>query len=263
MRTRAQQQWFLILGLFVVLLVRLTDARADDLAGGFDSANKLYEEGKYPAAAEAYDKLLASGNVSEALYFNRGNAEFKLGQLGRAIASYRQAQCLAPRDPELRANLRLARTRARGGSTYSSDRWRNWLGDLSLNEWTVLTSLALWLVFILLALGQWRPVLKAKLRNCLLVSSLAVVFLGICLGIMVNDEFFSTSAIVVTGEADVRNGPLEESPAIFKVRDGIELTITDKKDGWLLVTDPAQRKGWLRQDQVIIFEAGRRPGIKS
>src|SRR6202034_3686015 len=95
----------------------------------------------------------------------------------------------------------------------------------------------------------------------LTVSSVAAVFLGVCLAVAINDEFFTTSAIVVTGEADVRNGPLDESPAIFKVRDGVELTVTDKKDGWLQVTDPAQRTGWLRQDQVIIF--GDADGNKS
>ena len=245
--------WRFIFGVAIVLLVKLAGTRADDLSNSFDAANKLYEEGKYPAAAAAYDKLLVGGNVSEALYFNRGNAEFKMGQLGRAIASYRQAQLLAPRDPELRANLQLARTRARGGLTYTSERWLNWLGGLSLNEWTILTSVAAWLVFIFLAVGQWRPELKAKVRNYLTFSCLATVFLGICLAVNINDGLFTMSAIVVTGEVDVRNGPLEESPSLFKVRDGVELTVTDKKDGWLQVTDAAQRKGWLRQDQVIIF----------
>jgi tetratricopeptide (TPR) repeat protein len=241
----------------------LTVAFADDSSSAFDAANKLYEQGKYPAAAAAYNKLLAEGNISEAVFFNRGNAEFKQGQLGRAIASYRQAQRIAPRDPALRANLQFARTRARGGSTYTSDRWRIWLGSLSLNEWTVLTSIAAWLVFIFLALGQWHPELKAKLRNYLTVSSLALVFLGICLAFIMNDEVFTTSAIVVAGEADVRNGPLDEAPSIFKVRDGIELTVTDKKDGWLQVTDAAQRTGWLRQDAVIIFDNATTQNAKS
>src|SRR6185436_15071392 len=58
--------------------------RAADLTPAFEAANKLYEEGKYPDAIAAYDKLLETGNASAALYFNRGNAFLKLGQLGRA-----------------------------------------------------------------------------------------------------------------------------------------------------------------------------------
>src|ERR1700684_3279079 len=102
MRNSSRHYWLPILGVVCALLLKIAGARADDAGNSFDSANKLYEQGKYPAAAAAYDKLLAGGNVSEALYFNLGNAEFKMNQVGRAIASYRQAQRLAPRDAELR-----------------------------------------------------------------------------------------------------------------------------------------------------------------
>ena len=249
-------RWRFIFALACLFGLTARELRADDSATRFESANKFYEEGRYAAAADAYDKLLATGNISEALYFNRGNALFKMGQIGRAIASYRQALQLSPRDPELRANLQFARTRARGGSTYRNDRWRSWLSSLSLNEWTGLTSVALWLVFILLALAQWRPELKPRLRNYLVAASLAAVSLGACLGISINRELFTPSAIVIAGEAEVRNGPLDESQSIFKVRDGMELEVLDKKDGWLRVVDSAQRAGWLHQNQVIIFEPG-------
>jgi len=249
----------------VVLALLLTafDLRADDPTAGFEQANKLYEEGKYAEAAAAYDKLFAAGNISEALYFNRGNALFKMGQVGRAIDSYRQAQRLSPRDPELRANLTFARTRARGGSAYHADRWRGWLTALTVNEWTLLTAGAVWLLFILLALGQWRPELNRVLRSYVVAAGLLVVTLGICFGFVLNSNFFTQSAIVVVGEAEVRNGPLDESPALYKVRDGVELNVIDEKDGWLQVVDSADRAGWLRRDQVLIFESPQSPKVKS
>ncbi len=258
---RAASDWlkrvFWLFGFCWLLIAPVTGARADDPATGFESANKLYEEGKYVDAVAGYDKLLASGNVSEAIYFNRGNALFKLGQVGRAIASYRQAQLLAPRDPELRANLQLARTRTRGGSPYRAERWRMLLSRLSVNEWAVLTSVVIWALFILLALGQWRVELKSGLRSYLVAACFAVVFFGGCLGLTFYNDYLSPSAIVVVGEVEVRNGPLDESQSIFKVRDGAELEVTDQKDGWLQVVDAAQRMGWLRQDQVITFDPGK------
>jgi Flp pilus assembly protein TadD len=65
-------------------------------------------------AAAAYEQILTNGAVSPALYFNLGNAHFKAGQLGRAIAAYRQAERLTPRDPDVRANLQFARNRVQG-----------------------------------------------------------------------------------------------------------------------------------------------------
>ena len=87
---------------------------AADTPAEFNAANKLYAEGKFAAAADAYQKIFQSGAVSPALYFNYGNAEFKSGNLGRAIAAYRQAAQLAPRDAEVRANLEFARNQVQG-----------------------------------------------------------------------------------------------------------------------------------------------------
>jgi len=227
--------------------------RAKDLAGSFEAANKLYGEGKYADAANAYDRLVAEGNVSEPLYFNLGNAWFKLGQTGRAIAAYRQAQRLAPRDSDVRSNLQFARTHARGGTPYREEFWRGWLGRLSLNEWTILASVAVWAVFILLALGEWKAELKSRLRICVQAAIAAAIALGVCAGVALETGWLAKSAIVIVGEADVRNGPLDEAPSLFKVRDGTELEVRDEKDGWLQVEDASQRYGWLREDQVNVF----------
>ena len=98
----------------------------------------MYAEGKFAEAATGYEKILQTGRVSPALYFNYGNAEFKSGNLGRAIAAYQRAARLAPHDAEVRANLDFARNQV-SGPTQRESRWpriAGWLGALSLNEWT-------------------------------------------------------------------------------------------------------------------------------
>ena len=95
---------------------------AADFSTEFNAANKLYAEGKFAGAAGAYEQILQSKTLSPALYFNYGNAEFKAGNLGRAIAAYRQAAQLAPRDAEVRANLEFARNQVQG-PTLRESRW--------------------------------------------------------------------------------------------------------------------------------------------
>jgi tetratricopeptide (TPR) repeat protein len=250
-----------LLPLLALLLAPMV-LHAADFPKDFETANKLYEQGKYSDALAAYDQLLQNG-VSEAILFNRGNALFKLGQLGKAIESYRVAQELAPRDSELRSNLDLVRTRARGGTPYHTDRWQIWLGSLSLNEWTLLTVAAFWVLFMLLALTQWRRELAARLRNPILAAVAVFLIFAIGLGIELSANYFSPSAIVVAGETDIRNGPFDEAPSLYKVRDGMELTILDRKDNWLQVTDSAQRLGWIRSDQVITFNPAAPSWTKS
>ena len=140
----------------LVLFCAWSVARAEDVSTAFDQANKLYEEGKFSEAAAAYDKMLEQGEAAPALYFNLGNALFKAGQVGRAVLNYRLAERLAPRDPDIRANLKFARNSVATGAVTSPSWWQRWTGRLTLDEWTVLTFGSLWLWLGLLTLGRHR-----------------------------------------------------------------------------------------------------------
>ncbi len=254
--------WILLAVLFVALpLVARLYVYPEDAAARFESANKLYEEGKFAEAAAAYGKLIDSGAVSAAVYFNRGNAFFRMGQLGRAIAAYHHAERLAPRDRELRANLQIARTKARGGAAYAPPKAQKLLGALTLNEWALLTAAGVWGLFIFLALVQWRVDLRPLLQKYAVASAVVAIIAGICLVAELNLDYFARTAVVVVGEAEIRNGPLDESAELFKVRDGAELEILDRKEGWLQVADAAQRSGWVKLNQVVELDAAK--GAKS
>src|SRR5205823_1595380 len=115
--------------------------------------------------------------ASPALLFNLGNAFFKNGQVGRAIAAYREAEQIDPRDPDIRANLKFVLGAVPGNDTRVSGIDRA-LGLLTLNERGFWTAIALWLWFGCLALGQARPALKNNLRA---VVTAAAIF-AICFG---------------------------------------------------------------------------------
>jgi tetratricopeptide (TPR) repeat protein len=226
-------------------------ASAANSQPAFEAANKLYEEGRFAEAATAYDTLSRSGGVSAPLYFNLGNAYFKAGKLGRAIAAYRNARRLNPRDPDITANLQFARNQRQGPSTTIST-FERWLGKFSLNEWTALATFALWAWLLLLALSELRPALKKPLRGTILFLSASTVTLGILLIAVWRVERLSQVVVVTVPQASVRHGPLEESQVAFNVNDGAELRLLDRKDNWFQVTAGPNRVGWLKQESVIL-----------
>lgn len=248
--------------LFLMLLLAIVtgaSARAAAGSSAFDDANKLYEQGRFADAAAAYEKILQTGQASAAVYFNLGNAWFKSGQLGRAISYYRLAEQLAPRDPDIRANLQFARNNVNGGATRPADRWRRWTGRLTLNEWTTLAAGALWFWFVLLALGRMRPALRKLLRGYTATAGFVTGLMAVGLGLTGYDRLVVRRAIVVNRESVVRYGPFEESDSYYTARDGVELVVGDQRNDWIEVTNAAGRKGWLRRDQVLLFPPARSP----
>jgi Tetratricopeptide repeat/Bacterial SH3 domain len=239
-----------ILAILAVLLLAVTAAGAQEINAAFDAANRLYEQGKYPEAAAAYEKLVHAGKVSAAVFYNMGNAWFKARQIGRAILAYRRAEALAPRDPDVRANLQFARNQVQGPA-WTPTRMDSALRRLTLNEWTLLTAVPAWLLLLAIAAGQFRPGLKPLLRSLgSVLGVLTVAFLTLAiLDWHVTKQ--SAAAVVIAPEAVVRRGPFEESPAAFTVHDGAELQISDRKDDWLEVTAGPRRAGWVRRQAVL------------
>jgi len=223
--------------------------RAADAAAGFEQANTLYYQGKFPEAVAAYDAFMASNSPTANVWFNLGNAAYKAGRLGRSIAAFRMAERLSPRDPAIRANLEFVR-----GKAYSDERvrvpvWKSLVRLGTLNEWTLLAALAFWGAGAALALRvltgrPWsRALFACGLLTVLFSAGLAAAW----------HEQRSGEAIVTAREVTVRFGPLEEAQAAFQLRDGAEVTVLDTKGDWLQVRDPESRVGWMRRADARVL----------
>jgi tetratricopeptide (TPR) repeat protein len=236
----------------LLVLIFAGKISAADVATDFSAANKLYAEGKFADAAAGYGKILLAGAASPALYFNYGNAEFKSGNLGRAIAALRRAELLAPRDAEVRANLEFVRNQVQG-TTLRESRLQGWLGALTLNEWTILVAVMFWLMFVLLAAKQIRPALQTRLRDLTFTVAAIMILSSAALGLQAANHFSKTSAVVVAANATARSGPFDDAQNAFTARDGAELSVLDRRDDWLQVADGSGKIGWLQVKQVEVL----------
>lgn len=254
-RTRAAACWLALVSLPLPL-------SGGDLSREFEGANKLYDQGKYREAAAAYEKLLQGGVSSEALYFNLGNARFKAGQLGLAVAAWREAEEISPRDPGIRFNLEFARRQIGGNEAPNGSIWLRTLRALTLNEWTALSAGALWLWFLLLAARELWPTLRKTLRGYTATAGVVVLGLAVCLGAAATVRLSTLSAVAIVSEALARQSPWEEAPVQHQFRDGTELTVLDEirrlsgdtEQTWLQVRDSSGQTGWVKSEQLAVFD---------
>jgi len=215
---------------------------AADFTADFAAANKLYAEGKFADAAKAYETILQTGEQSPSLLFNYGDAEFETGHLGKAIAAYRKAKLLSPRDPELRANLAFVRNQV-AGATLRESRWQYWLSMLSLNEGTLLTVVFFWATFALLAAKQLRPALAPKLQTATRFTLALTIGSGAILALQTANHFSSPIAVVTNAEVTARSGPFDDAQNAFTARDGAELRVLDRHDDWVQVASGTGNTG--------------------
>lgn len=216
----------------------------------FDRANKLYEQGRFGEAATAFEALTRPTPGRANIWFNLGNAYYKTGQAGRAIAAYRMAERLDPRDIALRANLQFVREKVYGDSRSRLPWWKRAVRLGTLNEWAALSAIFLWAGFATLVYAE-----LAK-RNSTRVSALLLMVAAIAGGAVAasnSDLRPGKEAIITAQEVTLRFGPLEDSQPAFQLRDGAELSVLDHKREWLFVRDTEGRSGWMpRRDAWLL-----------
>lgn len=242
----------------LVTVVGVALAQAPSPTDLMAEANAQYERGEYADAAQQYEALIDSGYEDPALYYNLGNAYFKTGDLGRAVLNYLRAEELTPRDPDIRANLELARARtvdqveSGGESLFASvsNAARRWV---TVGEMGVL-SLLLWVASAIAigALIVWRAVpRRTAVRNGAFVTSAAtLVTLMLLLGMLYanpNDD----SAVVVESTVDVMSGPGKQYEKEFTLHSGAQVRLVDSRQGWVRITLPGDDlQGWAPSNAV-------------
>jgi tetratricopeptide (TPR) repeat protein len=253
----------LILGtLSLAALIFVPGVLADE--GGMQAANALYGNGRYPEAIRAYENLVGQGVDDANLYFNLGNAYYQTGDLGNAIANYRRAGQLAPRDGDVQANLALARgqvaARQEAGDQLPQTPQTMvaiFLADaaewLSLNETAVIT-LLLWTMLCLMIFavrkvedGRFKTMLKYSLIPMAIVFTLAAFTLGSRMK-LANE---TADAVIIAQVADVYAGPGEQYGSDFQLHTGAEVALYQTRGDWAQIgAAGSPRRGWVKVGAV-------------
>jgi tetratricopeptide (TPR) repeat protein len=241
-----------LLGLWVVNQVPSL-AKENDMSA---AANQLYETGQYALAAQAYQQLVDQGYADSALFYNLGNANYKQGDLGRAILNYRRAERLAPRDEDIQANLELARGQIANPVEQMDGQkslliqvagfTRNWL---TLNELALL-ALGLWILLALLMMAFSSSRQGSKLWEGLqygvVVAALALLLAVIGLGSRLYVDYTRPEGVIVAGEVNVTTSPDGQGETVFVLPSGSEVEIIEQRGSWihLVLPDQSDKQGW-------------------
>lgn len=248
------------LPLIVAMLAALAGAaRAADLEQARTDcadAARAYADEDFARAADLYQDALDQGLDNAVVHYNLGNARFKEGELGRAIASYLRAERIAPRDGAIRTNLQRARAQVKdlelsGGPLPPVLRPFQWIyRRMSANEW-LQVALVLWILLAgLRILAHWRPLPRGRLRPATAVlvgASLLGFLIG---GVRYRQDFLVDRAVVVSEEVEVRSGPGSGYNLAFRVHEGLAVRVAEDRGDWVRIDLGGELVGWVRSSAL-------------
>ena len=249
---------FVAAALGALWLLLLAAAPAGAQSAFFDEGNRLYQAGDFEGALDRYRRILDEGLESGELYYNIGNAHFRLGELAPAILNYERARRLMPGDDDLLANLALARSMTADDITPRPRFWLFraagwWVGLLPRAVLIWLVALA-WLTAIAGAAAvvlRPGPGLAAWARRAGLAAGAVTLVLGVNLVVRELGLGAVEEAIVMAEEAQVQSAPSDD-PAlqIFAVHAGTKVAVDRRADEWVEIVLEDGAVGWMRAAQL-------------
>ena len=216
-------------------------------------ANRRFERGEYAEAAQQYEALIGLGYRDPTVYFNLGNAHLEDGDLGRAILNYLRAEELSPRDPDIIANLDLARGRtvdqlqAEGDSLVASvaDFGRGWA---TTTEFAV-AALLLWAAAgFAISSVILRPSIRGRniFRGGAVAAFVVMLIPLVLLLSMILSNPYENTGVVTAKTVEVLSGPGPQYGEEFALHSGAQVRLADSRHGWLQVALPGgELEGWL------------------
>jgi tetratricopeptide (TPR) repeat protein len=237
---------FVIASLLILLASHGLWAAEED---SFAKANQAYSEGRYDEAAAGYQALVSSGHWNANLFYNLGNARYRLGNFGQAILSYERALALEPRHPEADANLRLARDEARA-LELRKDPVERYAGVVTMKQWAITAAVGFWIALFVaahLVLSRRRSAGRIALVAAGLVLGGVSVF---AIGTLEDGTSGRALAIVTGQNVAARIATADSAPTVLALPAGSAIKVLSERGDWLYAALPNDQRGWIPASAV-------------
>jgi tetratricopeptide (TPR) repeat protein len=218
-------------------------ARADQNPA-FAKATQDYDEGHFQQAVDGYQNLVNTGQPSANLFYNLGNAWFRLGNFGEAILNYERALALDPHHPEAAANLLLVRDKAR-----ALELKREWLDRYvevgTSTQYSIAASIAFWVVIFSAGLLFFSRRRSAALVSLIILS--LVVFAGAVFALysMETGRRGGALAIVTGKKIEARLATADNANSVLALPPGSQIKVLSQRGDWLYAALPNDLRGWI------------------
>jgi tetratricopeptide (TPR) repeat protein len=237
--------------LFVLLLSSFSGFSQNESL--FEKANTAYQNGKYQEAVEGYESILESGETSAELYYNLGNAHYKLNNVAPSIYYFEKALQLAPDDKDVQNNIAFARNMAIDDieevEQTGIGQWLNGLTSIfNFTTWAILAVVfsALFVVLFLFYYFSYKAQSKRLFFGAAMLSLLLCI-VSIIFGFqqqayIQNNQY----AIIFSEEVEVRDEPNLRGDASFELHEGTRARVLEDFQEWSRIELANGAQGWVR-----------------
>ena len=222
----------------------------------FEQSNAFYTDGKYQMAIDGYKDILNSGFESAELYYNLGNAFYKLNNIPESNFFYEKARSISPNDEDILINLSYAQNLRidkieKLPITQTQNFKINILNLLSEKGWSVLLIILAWIACV-------SFVLYLSVNNSgnkrIFFTQFIILMIGLIVVSTINYEKKNLNnekfAIIYDKEIEVWSEPNKISELKFLLHEGTKVKQVDTIQDWVNIQLENGTLGWIQSSSI-------------
>lgn len=246
--------------LSLVLVALLGSSRVYAQQELLNEATVAYDSAQYQRTIDAYEQIATQYGVNPELYYNLGNAYYKLKNYPKAIVNYERCLLFDPNNGDAQQNLELA-------SLQCVDKieaiepmifvtWSNAIRNLlSCDGWGYF-GIFFFLLFLVGCItyffGRRTSLRKLGFYGgivAILLCLISIHYAGAQRDRIMHREY----AIVMTPSVIVRSSPAESGTQLFTIHEGLKVRVRETLSGWSEIELSDGNVGWMPSDGLEVI----------
>ena len=229
-----------------------------------EQAAKAYQDGNFRKAIEVLETEIKAqkeqGKVSPELFYNLGNAYFRVNEVPQALLNYERSLLYNPGDRDVRHNIEYAQTKIEDkiltADNFFLQMWFDGVqNQTTANNWAK-WAITFFVIFVAaLFLFFFSPKLNLKKAGfyAAIVCLVVVIFTNIFAYRQKNKIENRNTAIVMAGSAPVISAPNTTSKELFILHAGTKVVINKIDGGWYESEIANGSIGWVQKEKLEII----------
>ena len=236
---------------------------SENISRHYESGLIAYYNEQYELATQEFETILTNDWISPELYYNLGNAYYRYGKIAGSIWAYENCLRLLPTHKNAAYNLKLANLKVKDRVEIPDPPiylklYLTIKENFSPLSW-INNTLALFLILTILI--TIKRLFKEYFRKYLTIVynslhgiTIVLLFCSLVLAIhSISSHRSINQGIIYNSSVDVRSEPNQFSTRLFKVHEGLKVSVKQIIEGWLEIELLDGKIGWISENQIRLL----------
>ncbi len=235
-----------------ILLIQNLAFAQSSMESLFKQGNSAYNKAEYQKAISLYEQTLKMGQFSAEVYYNLGNAYYKLNNIAESIYYFEKAKQLDPNDEDIIINSNFAKNMTIDAIEKLPESQivtfqKKIYGIFNFSYWSYLTVILFWIFSGFFLVYVFIKSASLKQTFFFIAFGILIFFMiSFLITYSIEEKEKNTNfAILFSNQKDIWSEPNQQAELLFSLHEGTKVEVLDILENWKKIRIANGSEGWI------------------